>query len=87
MASLLLHLLGGVILLTIGLILAFLLGMQALAVGVFQGMGSCLWLCIGVTPTFLGLIATHELGHILAGKVAGLFWSLLCSCYRRSPWS
>jgi hypothetical protein len=58
--------------LAVGLVLAALIAMQALAVAMFDGMDSCVWLCVGVIPTFLCLIAAHEVGHLLAGKAAGL---------------
>ncbi len=59
----------------LGLGLLVLLAMQALTVGVFFGMGSCLCLCAGASPVFLVLIAIHEMGHLAAGKMVGLSFS------------
>lgn len=60
----------------VGILGAYLIAWQALVVGVEHGMTSCLVLAVLGVLTYLGLIAAHELGHLLAAWVVG--FPLLC---------
>jgi hypothetical protein len=57
---------------TVGSALALWFAWQAFVVGVNHGPGPFLRLGAGGVLTFFGLLAAHELGHLLAGRAVGL---------------
>ncbi len=75
MRSILGRLLRGALELALGIPLALLLLWQAVFIGLRYNLTIFLWVCIGGVVAYIGLMAIHELGHLLAGKAMGLpFW-------------
>ncbi len=53
----------------------------------FLGNGPCLWLCAGMIPTFLVMIAVHETGHFAAGKAVGFSFSRFTVGFLTLDWT